>query len=324
MEAKIMRISSILEAIGKTPSVRLSRIFNTYPAHEIYGKCEFLNPGGSLKDRIAVSMIKAAEAQGTIRPGDTLIEATAGNTGIGLAMAGAVLGYKIIITLSGRMSLEKQRALEAYGAVVYRTPIGLPFDHPDSHFSLARHLANTLPNAYLTDQFSNPANPEIHAKTTAQEIWEDFGDTLDYLFIGLGTGGTLMGVSRVLKEKNPKLKIIGVEPMGSLFSENFFHLQQNQKRENIHPNFSKPGPYRLEGIGQDFIPKIFNANCADQLLQVSDEDAFAMAKRLAKEEGLWVGGSSGAVAEACQQAVETFIKKPSKSLMILADTGRNY
>jgi cystathionine beta-synthase/cysteine synthase A len=309
-----MRIDSILDAIGNTPSVRLSKLF---PHHAVYGKCEFLNPGGSLKDRIAVSMIKAAEAQGKIKPGDTLIEATAGNTGIGLAMAGAVLGYKIIITMSDRMSSQKQQALEAYGAKVYRTPIGLKFDDPNSHFSLAKSLAKTLPNAYLLDQFSNPANPEVHIKQTAQEIFHDFGETLSHIFIGMGTGGTLMGISQALKSKIPGLKIIGVEPMGSM----------------LGGKYQAPEPYLLEGIGQDFIPSIFQADHADKICQIADQKAFLMARKLALQEGLWVGGSAGAVTQACQELLPEIktqenslknIKNIKNILLILPDTGRNY
>ncbi len=305
-----MRIDSILEAIGHTPCVRLSKLF---PSHKIYGKCEFLNPGGSLKDRIAISMIKAAEAAGKIQPGDTLIEATAGNTGIGLAMAGAVLGYKIIITMSDRMSLQKQQVLEAYGAKVYRTPIGLKFDDPNSHFSLARSLAQTLPRAHLLDQFSNPANPEIHITQTAQEIFEDFGTDLSHIFIGLGTGGTLMGISQALKPKIPGLKIIGVEPLGSI-------LGGERKA---------PTPYQLEGIGQDFIPPIFKAHHADKIIQISDQDAFFMTRKLSLQEGLWVGGSSGAVTHACEAMLPEIEKleeldSQKNILLILPDTGRNY
>jgi cysteine synthase A len=312
-----MKIDSILEAIGKTPSVRLPKLFSN-PSTPVYGKCEFLNPGGSLKDRIAHSMIKQAEAEGKIKPGDTLIEATAGNTGIGLALAGAVLGYRVIITMSGRMSIQKQKALEAYGAKVYRTPIGLAFDHPDSHFSLAKKLSKTLPNAYLLDQFSNPANPKIHEDATAEEIWEDFGPNLDVIFVGLGTGGTLSGLSRRLREKNPSIRLIGVEPVGSLFAQEVLGSYQGEKK-----------PYQLEGIGQDFIPKVFNPAGVDHLIQVRDEDAFEWSRKLALQEGLWVGGSSGAVAFACHQFLVSSVFNPhpnksSTSLLILPDTGRNY
>lgn len=300
-----MRMQTILEAIGQTPLVRLNRIGQNL-ACELYGKCEFLNPGGSLKDRIALSMIDAAEKAGKIRPGDTLIEATSGNTGIGLAMVGAIRGYHVIITLPEKMSREKQVIMEALGATIYRTPTEAAWDSPESHISLAKKLQQEIPRAHILDQYNNPANPDIHYETTAQEIIDDVGENLAMVVISTGTGGTITGVARKMREFNPAIRIIGVDPEGSILGGG----------TEIHS-------YLVEGIGYDFIPGVLDNQLVDQYVKTRDKESFLMARRLIREEGLMVGGSSGASVWAALQVAGT-LKKHEKCVVILADGIRNY
>lgn len=300
-----MKLNNILEAIGKTPLVRFNRIGSDLPC-EIYGKCEFLNPGGSLKDRIAFSMITEAEKAGKIKPGDTLIEATSGNTGIGLALAGAVKGYKVIITMPEKMSHEKQVVLEALGAKIYRTPTAAAWNDPDSHISIARKLNKEIPHSHILDQYSNPANPDIHYQSTAQEILDDAGENLAMVVIAAGTGGTVTGVAKKLKEVNPKIQIIGVDPYGSILGGG-----------------TEICPYLVEGIGYDFIPEVLDNSLIDTYIKTKDKDSFLMARRLIREEGLLVGGSSGAAVWAALQAASR-LKKGEKCVVILADGIRNY
>src|SRR3990167_8091026 len=300
-----MVLNNILEAIGKTPIVRFHRVGKELNC-ELYGKCEFLNPGGSVKDRIATSMIKQAEKTGKIKPGDTLIEATSGNTGIGFALAGAVKGYNIIITMPEKMSREKQVVLEALGAKIYRTPNEVAWDHPDSHLSLAKKLQKELPNAHILDQYANPANPQIHYDTTAQEILDDMGDELAMVVMGAGTGGTISGVAKRLKKELPHIQIIGADPFGSILGGG----------TEIHP-------YLVEGIGYDFIPDVLDNTLVDEYVKVSDKNTFVTARRLIREEGLLIGGSSGTATWAALQAAKK-LKKGQKCLVILPDGIRNY
>lgn len=300
-----MLINHILEAIGHTPLVRLNRIGSDL-ACELYGKCEFLNPGGSVKDRIASYMIEAAEKAGHIKPGDTLIEPSSGNTGIGLALAGAIKGYKIIITMPEKMSHEKQVILEALGAKIYRTRTEAAWDDPDSHLSLARKLHQEIPHSYILDQYANPANPNAHYETTAQEILDDVGESLAMAVIGVGTGGTITGIAKRLKEANPKIQIIGVDPYGSILGGG----------TEVHP-------YLVEGIGYDFFPKVLNNHLVDEYVKVHDQDSFLMAKRLIREEGLLIGGSSGSAVWAALQVAKR-LKKGDKCVVILPDGIRNY
>lgn len=296
---------NILEAIGKTPLVRLNHVGSGL-ACELYGKCEFMNPGGSVKDRIAVSMIDAAEKAGTIRPGDTLIEATSGNTGIGLAMAGAIRGYKVIITLPAKMSREKQTIMEALGATIYRTPTEAAWDSPDSHISLAKKLQREIPRSHILDQYNNPANPEIHYEATAQEIIDDAGDHLAMVVISTGTGGTISGVAQRMREHNPAIRIIGVDPEGSILGGG-----------------TDVFSYLVEGIGYDFIPGVLDNRLVDSYVKTRDKESFLMARRLIREEGLLVGGSSGAAVWGALQAAAS-LKKHEKCVVILADGIRNY
>ena len=300
-----MKLNTILDAIGSTPLVKLNKVASGLSC-DLYGKCEYLNPGGSVKDRIALNMIDEAEKSGRIKPGDTLIEPTSGNTGTGLALAGAVKGYKVVITMPEKMSHEKQVVMEAMGAKIYRTPTDVPSDHPDSHISLAIRLNNEIPNSHILDQYSNPNNPSAHYEHTAKEIYDDLGDSLAMAIIAVGTGGTLTGVARKLKELKPDIKIIGVDPYGSVLGGG-----------------TEICPYEVEGIGYDFIPDVLDNSLVDDYIKTHDQDAFTMARRLIREEGLLVGGSSGAnVWAACQAAKN--LKEGQTCVTFLCDSIRNY
>ena len=300
-----MLVDNILETIGHTPLVRFNRIANELPC-EMYGKCEYFNPGGSIKDRIAAKMIEVAEQSGRIKPGDTLIEPTSGNTGIGLALAGAVKGYKVIITMPEKMSREKQVVLEALGAIIHRTPTEAAWDAPDSHISLAKKLQAEIPHSHILDQYANPENPNAHYETTAQEILDDAGEGLAMVVMGVGTGGTITGVAKKIKEVNPEIQIIGVDPFVSILGGG----------DEVYP-------YLVEGIGYDFFPEVLDNKLVDEYIKVNDENSFLIAKRLIREEGLLVGGSSGTAVWAALQAAQR-LKKGEKCVVILPDGIRNY
>lgn len=300
-----MIINTILEAVGRTPSVRIHRVCDGVQA-EIYGKCEFLNPGGSVKDRIAVQMVEEAEKAGKIKPGDTLIEATSGNAGIGFALAGAVKGYKVIITMPEKMSREKEVVLEALGAKIYRTRTEAKWSDPDSHISLAKKLQSEIPNSHILNQYTNPGNPQAHYDHTAVEIMADMGDKLAMVVMGVGTGGTITGVARRLKKEMPQVQIIGVDPFGSILGGG-----------------TDVFPYQVEGIGYDFIPEVLDNSLIDEYIKVDDKNSFLTARRLIREEGLLVGGSSGTAMWAALQAAKR-LQKGQRCLVILPDSIRNY
>jgi len=300
-----MRMDTILQAVGKTPLVRINRVVDGLSC-ELYGKCEFLNPGGSVKDRAALSMIEQAEKDGHIKPGDTLIEATSGNTGIGIAMAAAVKGYKVIITMPEKMSSEKHTVLEALGATIYRTPSHAAWNDPDSHISLAKKLLREIPGSYYLNQYGNPANVASHYTKTAQEILDDAGEDLAMIVCSVGTGGTITGLAKKCKEINPKIRIIGADPYGSILGGG-----------------DEAYPFLVEGIGYDFIPEILDNSLVDEYVKVTDQDTFLTARRLIREEGLLVGGSSGTAVWAALQAAKK-LAPGEKCVVILPDCLRNY
>jgi cysteine synthase len=300
-----MIYQSILATIGHTPVVKINHLGKDLPC-ELFAKCEYFNPGGSVKDRIGYEMVKNAERDGRIKPGDTLIEPTSGNTGIGIALAGAVLGYRVIITMPNKMSHEKQVVLERLGATIYRTRTEAASHDPDSHISLAKTLNNELPNSHILDQYANPDNPNAHYYGTAQEIIDDFGDDLHMVVAGVGTGGTITGLAKRLKEHKPDIKIIGVDPIGSILGGG-----------------DEIKPYHVEGIGYDFIPDVLNNGLIDAYVKTNDRDSFKTARQLIREEGLLVGGSSGSAMWGALTAAK-MLNKGQKCLVILPDSIRNY
>ena len=300
-----MILNNILGAVGNTPTVKLNRIGSELDC-DLYGKCEFLNAGGSVKDRIGLKMVEKAEAEGRIKPGDTLIEPTSGNTGIGMALVAAVKGYRMIITMPEKMSKEKEVVLKALGAEIVRTPTEAAWDDPESHIEVAKKMQSEIPNSHILDQYKNPANPDAHYKGTAQEILDDFDNSLKMVVAGVGTGGTITGMAKRLKEERPGITIIGVDPFGSILGGG----------DEVYP-------YHVEGIGYDFFPDVLNNDLIDEYIKLPDAESFQMARRLIKEEGLLIGGSSGGAVWAALQKAER-LNAGDKCLVILPDSVRNY
>lgn len=304
--------NSILETVGHTPIVQLKKIF-PHSKHNFFAKVEYLNPGGSIKDRVAIAMIEEAEKRGDLKPGGTIIEATSGNTGVGLALVGAVKGYKCIFTMPEKMSEEKRAILRAYGARVILTPTSAAPEDPMSHYSVAQKLADTIPGAFLVNQFHNPDNPKRHYETTGPEIWEQMEGKVDMLVGGAGTGGTLSGCAKFLKEKNPQAKVICADPIGSILYDLYYHNRV------VDP----PGSYKVEGVGEDMLPGNVHLKLYDGFIKVSDQEAFDITRELVAKEGLLVGPSSGLALVGAAKAAEK-LEKPSNIVVIFPDSGRAY
>ncbi|MFQ5614567.1 MAG: cystathionine beta-synthase, partial [Anaerolineae bacterium] len=304
---------SILTTIGWTPLVRLNRVTRgLQPA--VLAKVEFFNPGGSVKDRIALAIIDKAERSGQLKPGGTIVEATSGNTGVGLAIAAVLKGYQCVCVMPDKMSEDKIRLLRAYGARVVITPTAVEPDDPRSYYSVADRIVAETPNAILANQYHNPVNPEAHYRLTGPEIWQQTGGQIDVFVAGMGTGGTITGVGHYLKEQNPAIKIVGVDPVGSILHD----LYQTGKTVPAHA-------YKVEGIGEDFLPSTLDLSVVDETVQISDKESFLMARRLVREEGIFCGGSSGtAVAGALRYIRAHDLGPGTMVLVILPDSGSRY
>jgi cystathionine beta-synthase len=296
-------VESILDLVGNTPLVRLSKVTEGLRPL-ILAKLEQLNPGGSVKDRIGLSMLEDAESRGLLRPGGTVVEPTSGNTGHGLAMAAAIKGYKMIFVMPDKMSAEKISLLRAYGAEVVICPTNVERESPQSYYSVAERLTREIPGAFQPNQYFNPRNPEAHYRTTGPEIWRQTDGRITTFVAGVGTGGTISGVGKYLKEQNPEVRVIGADPEGSIFS-------------------GEIAPYKVEGVGEDFWPGTFDREIVDEFIQVTDRECFVAARKLARQEGILVGGSAGlALHAAIQVAVDS--KPDDVIVVLLPDTGRNY
>lgn len=297
-------LDNTLDAIGDTPLVRLSRL---HTPGNLVAKLEYMNPGGNVKERIAVNMIDAAERDGLLRPGGTIIEPTSGNTGVGLALVGAVRGYRVICTVPDKVSLEKRDLLRAYGVEVIVTPTNRLPEDEDSYYGVARRMTAEIDGAFNPDQYANQSNPEAHYLTTGPEIWSQTDGTVGAVVAGAGTGGTCTGIGRYLKERNPDVLIIGADPEGSLYSAG--------PEDEIHQ-------YDVEGVGEDFWPTTIDVSVIDEFIKVTDQESFTMARRLAKLEGVLTGGSGGLAAHAALQVAQ---QHPDRLVVvILPDSGRGY
>jgi len=304
---------NILATIGNTPLVKLNNITKN-SAHQFFAKVEYFNPAGSVKDRIGLAMIEAAEKRGQLKPGGTIVEATAGNTGLALALAAAVKGYKCIFVLPEKMSEEKRAMLRAYGARVVVTPMGVAPEDPRSHYSVAKKIAENLDNCFYANQFHNPDNFEIHYNVTGPEIWKQMDGHIDAFVAGVGTGGTLSGVAKFLKEKNPNVKIICADPIGSILSDLFYH---GKVMEPV-------GSWKVEGVGEDMLPENCHLKSYDDFVKISDQEAFDMTRRLVTEEGLCVGPSSGLILVAAMKYAEKSLINPAKIVVLMPDSGKAY
>jgi cystathionine beta-synthase len=296
---------SLLDLVGDTPLLRLGTIGRELEC-DLIAKIEMLNPGGSVKDRIGLRMLEAAERTGQLRPGGTIVEPTSGNTGVGLAIAAAIKGYRCIFVMPDKMSQEKISLLRAYGAEVVICPTAVPPDSPESYYRVADRLASEIPGAFQPNQYRNPENPAAHYRTTGPEIWEQTDGRLTAFVCGVGTGGTISGAGRYLKERNPDVLVVGADPEGSLYSGD------------------EARPYLVEGIGEDFIPDTFDPSVVDRYVRVSDRDSFVAARAVTRQEGILVGGSSGTAVFAALQVARELDDPDATIVVLLPDSGRQY
>ena len=304
--------TDIADTVGWTPLVRLRSVVDDVRT-PVYAKCEFMNPGGSVKDRIGEAIIAAAEAEGRLGPGGTVVEGTSGNTGIGLALAAAKRGYRCIVTIPDTMSIETVRLLRAYGAEVIITPSTVPPDHPDNYVMKAKSIAESTPNAILANQFYNQANPEAHYATTGPEIWEQTAGRITHFVASCGTGGTISGTGKYLKEQNPEIRVVGGDPVGSTLAH---YWATGEKIQGA--------PYKVEGIGNEKIPGSLWFDVLDEYRTVTDRDSFAMARRITREEAMFVGGSSGLNAHLALSVAREIDDADALVVCILPDTGERY
>lgn len=309
-QARLRYQNNILQTIGNTPLVRMNRM-NEGLLPLILGKMEWLNPGGSSKDRIGIAMVEAAERLGLLQPGGTIIEPTSGNTGIGLAQAAVVKGYKVIFTMNAKVCQEKRKILKAYGAEIVVCPCGVAPDDPRSYYKVAERLLEETPNAFSPNQYANPNNPLAHYHTTGPEIWRDTGGQVTHLVVGMGTGGTITGTARYLKERNPDVRVIGIDAEGSLYR----HFYDGTE--------GKAQGYKIEGIGQDFLPDTIDLGLIDEVIAVSDKEAYGMAREAARKEAWMVGSSAGAVIAGALK-VAGRLGKNAIVVLLLPDSGKNY
>ena len=305
---------SILQTIGSTPLVRVNRIA-AHLSCLLYAKVEFFNPGGSIKDRIGLNIITEAERSGRLKPGGTIVEATSGNTGVGLAIVSAIKGYKTVFVLPDKMSQEKIQLLRAYGAQVVVTPTAVEPEDPRSYYSVAKRIVAETPNAILANQYHNPENPRSHYLTTGPEIWEQTQGQVTHAIIGMGTGGTISGIGKYLKEQNPAIRIIGVDPAGSILLETWQH--------GSIPEGAVARPYKIEGIGEDFLPSTLDLSVIDEIVQVTDKEAFQWTRRIVREEGIFCGISSGAAFAGAMHSAEE-LTSDHLAVVVFPDSGSRY
>lgn len=304
--------ANIVEAIGNTPIVRLNRVA-AHVKSEIYVKLEYLNPGGSMKDRVALNIIKDAERRGLLSPGSTIIEATSGNTGAGLALVGAIRGYKCIFVMPDKMSTEKIAALRAFGAKVVICPTAVEPEDPRSYYEVTKRLVKETPNSFHSNQYYNPANPEAHYVSTAPELWEQTGGEMDVFCAGMGTGGTISGCGKFFKDKKPGFQVVGVDPIGSLYYE---YVKTGR--------LTKPFSYYVEGIGEDFLPGTMNLKIIDTIIRVDDKECFHMTRELVRQEGIFCGGSSGAAVAGAIKYAEQLGDEKKNIVVLLPDSAQKY
>lgn len=308
---RVKYAENVLGTLGNTPLVRLNRVTGGLKC-TVLAKLEYFNPGGSVKDRIGIHMIQEEVRKGNLKPGGTIVECTSGNTGLGLALAASLLGFKCVFTMPDKVPMEKEYMLKAYGAEVVRCPTDAAPDSPESYYSVARRIAKERPNSVLTNQYHNPMNPDAHYRTTGPEIWRDTNGLVDMLVGGMGTGGTVSGIARYLKEQNPKVQIVGVDPRGSILA----HYFETKQMEEAHQ-------YLVDGIGEDFIPSTCQFQYVDRMVTVDDRESLIMTRRLAREEGMLVGSSSGAAVVGALEAARD-LDEDKIVVVLIPDTGERY